>query len=55
MSGLSGKMEYLGIDKVPAKSTFIEGLRKRSDRFFEALYSNLVKEFSSFLSDDSEK
>lgn len=53
MSGLSGKLEYLGIDKVPAKSTFSDGMRKRSDKFFEALYFNLVKEYSSFLSDST--
>jgi len=53
MSGLSGKLEYLGIDKVPAKSTFSDGMRKRSDKFFEALYFDLVEKYSSFLSDST--
>lgn len=51
MVGLSGKLQYLSLDKVPAKSTFSDGMRKRSDNFFEDLYFALVKEYSSFLSD----
>jgi hypothetical protein len=43
MRGLSGKHEYLPIDKVPAKSTFSEGMRNRSDKFFEELYPSLVQ------------
>ncbi len=51
MVGLSGKLQYLSLQKVPAKSTFSDGMRKRSDKFFEDLYFALVKEYSSFLSD----
>ncbi len=51
MRGLSGKLEYLQIDKVPAKSTFSDGMRNRSDRFFEELYLGLVQTYSPFLSD----
>ena len=51
MAGLSGKLEYLRLDKVPAKSTFSDGMRNRSDKFFEELYFALVKTYSRFLSD----
>lgn len=51
MAGLSGKLQYLCLQKVPAKSTFSDGMRKRSDKFFEDLYFALVREYSQFLSD----
>lgn len=51
MVGLSGKLQYLSIEKVPAKSTFSDGMRNRSDKFFEDLYFAMVKEYSPFLSD----
>jgi hypothetical protein len=51
MRGLSGKLEYLQIDKVPAKSTFSDGMRNRSDKFFEELYLSLVQTYSPLLSD----
>jgi len=51
MAGMSGKLQHLSIEKVPAKSTFSDGMRNRSDKFFEALYFALVKQYSPFLSD----
>lgn len=51
MAGMSGKLQHLCIEKVPAKSTFSDGMRNRSDKFFEALYFALVKQYSPFLSD----
>ena len=51
MAGLSGKLQYLCLQKVTAKSTFSDGMRKRSDKFFEDLYFALVREYSQFLSD----
>lgn len=51
MVGLSGKLQHLCIQKVPAKSTFSDGMRNRTDKFFEDLYFALVKEYSQFLSD----
>lgn len=51
MAGLSGKLQHLSIQKVPAKSTFSDGMRNRTDKFFEDLYFALVKEYSQFLSD----
>jgi len=54
MRGMSGKLEYLGIEKVPAKSTFSDGNRNRTDKFFEDLYIKLVQTYSPFLSDSTD-
>src|SRR5690606_36788166 len=51
MVDLSGKIQYLRLEKVPATSTFSDRKRKRSDKFFEHLYFALVKEYSQFMSD----
>lgn len=51
LRAMSGKLNYLGLDKAPAKSTVSDGLRNRSHEFFEDLYFGLVKKYSSFLSD----
>ena len=48
---LSGKLNYLGLEKAPAKSTASDGLRNRPHKFFEDLYFSLVKKYQSFLSD----
>lgn len=53
LRGMSGKLEYLGLEKVPAKSTFSDGMRNRTDTFFEELYFSLVRTYSVFLSDSS--
>jgi hypothetical protein len=54
LAGLSGKLEYLQIEKVPAKSTFSDGMRNRTDKFFEDLYFSLVQTYSRFLSDSTD-
>jgi len=46
-----GKLNHLGLDKAPAKSTACDGLRNRDSAFFEELYFSLVKKYHSFLSD----
>jgi len=51
MRALGGKLNHLGMDKAPAKSTACDGLRNRDNRFFEDLYFSLVKKYQSFLSD----
>ncbi len=51
MRDLGGKLNHLGLDKAPAKSTAGEGLRNRDKRFFELLYFELVKKYQTFLSD----
>ena len=51
MATMSGKLNYLGMDCAPAKSTFNDALSRRSERVFEAIYFALLSYFSPFLSD----
>lgn len=50
MQALQGKLNYLGLDASPAKSTIGDGLRNRSEDFFRSLYFSLIDHFSSVLS-----
>ena len=38
LRALGGKLNHLGLEKAPAKSTASDGLRNRDNRFFEDLY-----------------
>jgi len=51
LRAMGGKLNHLGMDQAPAKSTACDGLRNRSHKFFEDLYFTLVKHYHSFLSD----
>lgn len=51
LRALGGKLNHLGLEKAPAKSTASDGLRNRSHEFFEDLYFSLVKKYQTFLSD----
>jgi adenylate cyclase class IV len=51
LRALGGKLNHLGMEKAPAKSTASDGLRNRGHEFFEDLYFTLVKKYQSFLSD----
>lgn len=51
LRAFGGKLNHLGLDKAPAKSTAGDGLRNRDNRFFESLYFELVNKYQSFLSD----
>jgi hypothetical protein len=51
LRAMGGKLNHLGLDKAPAKSTACDGLRNRDSKFFEDLYFTLVKHYHSFLSD----
>jgi len=51
LRALGGKLNHLGMEKAPAKSTASDGLRNRGHEFFEDLYFTLVKKHRSFLSD----
>lgn len=51
LRAFQGKLNHLGVDKAPAKSTACDGLRNRNSAFFEDLYFSLVKKYHSFLSD----
>lgn len=50
MRGLEGKLNYLGIDKSPAKSTAGDGLRGRDEAFFKEVYFMLLEHFKPSLS-----
>lgn len=50
LKGMSGKLNYLDLDKSPAKSSAGDGLRNRDNAFFEALYYVLIERYRSFLS-----
>lgn len=51
LRALGGKLNHLGLEKAPAKSTASDGLRNWDNRFFEDLYFALVDKYQSFLSD----
>jgi len=51
LRAMGGKLNHLGMDQAPAKSTACDGLRNRSHKFFEDLYFTLVKHYQGFLSD----
>jgi hypothetical protein len=51
LRAFGGKLNHLGLEKAPAKSTASDGLRNRDHRFFEDLYFTLVEKYKSFLSD----
>ena len=51
MAALSGKLNYLGMDCSPAKSTFNDALNRRSEKVFEAIYFALLSHFAPVLSD----
>lgn len=51
MRALTGKLNHLGLKSSPAKSTACDGLRNRSNKFFEEVYFTLVNQYQSFLSD----
>jgi len=51
LTALSGKLNHVGLEEAPAKSTAGDGLRNRDSSFFEALYYLLVEQYKSFLSD----
>jgi hypothetical protein len=51
LRAMSGKLNHLGLEKSPAKSSAGDGLRNRKSDFFEALYYTLTKQYAGFLSD----
>ena len=50
MQALTGKLNHLGLDKSPAKSTAGDGLRGRDNDFFKDVYFMLLEHFKSILS-----
>ena len=51
MAALGGKLNHLGMDCAPAKSTFGDALRDRTCDIFEQFYYALLSYYSSVLSD----
>jgi len=51
LRALGGKLNHLGLEKAPAKSTACDGMRNRDNKFFEDVYFSLVRHYHSFLSD----
>jgi len=50
MRALAGKLNYLGMDASPAKSTAGDALRDRDEELFRLFYFALVAHFSPYLS-----
>ena len=50
MSSLSGKLNHLGLNAAPAKSTAGDGLRDRDNDFFKEVYFMLLSHFKQLLS-----
>jgi hypothetical protein len=50
MRALGGKLNHLGMDCSPAKSTAGDGLRNRSEDIFKQFYRILIEHFKSILS-----
>jgi len=50
MRALGGKLNYLGMDCAPAKSTVGDALRDRDEELFRLFYFSLIAYFSPFLS-----
>lgn len=50
MRALGGKLNYLGMDSSPAKSTAGDALRDRDEELFRLFYFALIAHFSPFLS-----
>jgi hypothetical protein len=50
MRALEGKLNHLGFESSPAKSTFGDGLRNRDNEFFKEVYFMLIEHFKPFLS-----
>jgi len=50
MQALAGKLNYLGLQAAPAKSTAGDGLRGRDNEFFKEVYFMLLKHFQPLLS-----
>jgi hypothetical protein len=50
MRALAGKLNYLGMDCSPAKSTAGDALRDRDEELFRLFYFALISHFSPFLS-----
>jgi len=51
LRAMGGKLNHLGLERAPAKSTACDGMRNRGNKSFEDVYFGLVQRYKSFLSD----
>jgi hypothetical protein len=51
MLGCEGKLQHLGLNKAPARSTLSDANTNRSYLVFESIYFALLKKYHSFISD----
>ncbi len=51
LRALGGKLNHLGLEEAPAKSTACDGMRDRESKFFEDVYFRLAHHYQTFLSD----
>lgn len=51
MLACEGKLNHLGLDRAPARSTLSDANRKRSYQVFETIYYELLKRYHGFISD----
>ena len=51
MANLSGKLNFIGMESSPPKSTFCDALNNRNEKVFERIYFSLLAYFSPILSD----
>ncbi|WP_082915142.1 DUF4372 domain-containing protein [Arachidicoccus ginsenosidimutans] len=51
MLACEGKLVHLGFDKAPARSTLSDANSKRSFLVFETIYTELLQQYHSFISD----
>lgn len=51
MLGCEGKLQHLGLNKAPARSTLSDANSNRSYLVFESIYFALLKKYQSFISD----
>jgi hypothetical protein len=49
--GCEGKLLHLGLDRAPARSTLSDANNKRNYLVFETIYSGLLQQYHSFISD----
>ena len=42
---IDGKLNHLGLEKTPAKSTACNGMRNRDNKFFEDVYFKLERQY----------
>jgi hypothetical protein len=55
MAAMSGKLNCLGMNFAPAKSTFNDALNSRSEKVFDSIYFALLRYFYPLLSDSRKK